>query len=883
MNRHDSHARRRARRLVRRALRWTLCLTLAVHVAHPAAAQDGAAPPAPPAVQELDDLEKAGKLGEAVDGWAERYLAAATVAERRAEMRRFVAASEKLGPGPEARGWLLNAVARDAKDAVIVRGRRALVVLRREDLGDTTAAHMAALLDGAALALERTFGFSPGPRERLGNRPVRPRGGRWRPPGTAPAAPEQPVEPDALERIVVSGPNVRFSIPVPLDGRFDAVDPAHRGSELLTPCAVAFAATMTDGVPNARAPLLDPALATALGWVAAGELDDPASGAVLVKAYKDGRDALAREWSAGCLAPRWMRSPLLTVALVDALGVGGDALTASHALLALDRDYVADRTVVSSHDLIVEFLSAALPPSGYASLVATGYAPDGHALTAARQRVHAEIERAAAIGLERSGAATSAADRLHAEAQLLDDPLLVDQLTLDALGVELRAGAKKVEARVRKLELIDDFKYLGPIPENWVRGRFVRPDTRLVPLAVARADKRRGLKSDEPVKVSLEWQDAMQEKDDLLPRTPWRDRKGVTWGGTQVAGAHGGADRGDFILVRPRRTGWESSTLCVDGSVPEMLPDGSCVAPGGKDTVFALVDGGSITCALPWRDADTVTTLIQADARTETPLRALRPWAACAAVPALPELVRVMSHLSDAEFATAVTLLTPFAGGDAEAFDALRVHVAGKPALAVAHLAACAGTRDAAVLDRVAVIAADDTGPEGDAARAVLTAALFRPVTESGDALRELWKSGRKWLSQTGYAEAESVRDPTGSTSGFGPAVDARAGAHAVLAAMDAFGGYGTGMTRVRGEPSGKYVTVRWRSSGAPLDLRGVLTDGKKDVSFAWKAVRSQADFDVTSFELPGPPKKDVHLVLEDPCVDGVVIDAVVLGPEPLE
>jgi len=821
---------------------------------------------APPPVATLEQLEKSGSIAKAREGWAERYLAAANRTERLAAMRKFVALAERQA-GRSTEDWVTACANGAEEPTVVLTGTRVVLVLAKARLGKTTPQRMRALADGASLVIDRIAGFTPRPQE-----PMPPRRGR---------PPSLPI--DRFGRLILVQGGLQLGGTIgPVDGRIWAAEPTHVGVQLTAPIARAIAADVADEGSNANLALLEPGVSLAVARLTVGELGEPGAVPPVVEWAKKARESFEQGWVPGCLPSEWFpRGDELAHLLDQAWRTGGDPLDRAQALFHLDRRSISDRAVASHHDLIVEMLRAALPPAGFALFQQHGVAPVGEGLDELLDRVRAAPMRADAWQRDRDGFPEGAARDLRDAADELGASLAGEQLVFEALSIEHRKDSKKARSAARKYDLIDDFVFAGPVPDNWLREESINAGSRLVPHVLARAVERRDFKTDDPIRVDVEWKPVKHQKRDVLPRTSRRDKRGITWGGRQLASVKLTKDLGEWVRVRPLGQNGDGSVLCVDGRPLDRWPDGSYVVPGKKGRVLTLSENGSITCALAWRDEAFVRDGVRLAAQETRSVAALRPWAARGLDVALPAITGALVKLGDADLLREMRLLAPYAGGDAAAFDAMIARAKGKPPVLAAYLAICRGNRDPDVLDRLVKMAAGGDVGTVKAVQAILSVALFRDVTESGDDLTKLWAKGRKWIAATGYAEAEAMRDVTSSWPGFVVQVDADATGRACLGSSTWGGGRGTG-TLVLEPGSGKSLSVRWRSNGAPLHLSGMLTDGKKTVPLDLRAAASGSGFQVSTFPLPAPPKKRMALILHDPCAEGYQLDAFAIGAKPL-
>jgi hypothetical protein len=842
-------------------------------LAWPGARADDAAPPTAECVQ---SDEQAGRVEEALAGWAARSLTAATPAERADALRRYIALASKHGAAAD--GYLSDAMARSGAGLRLVAGRRVVVVAPEEAVGAADGSVVAALLDAYALAIERISGARP-PCIQLAKTDKRPQ--------------------DAAGRFVVGV----WPIPKPLsdqafDGWRNSADPKQRGPGFAYDVAASIASASLGAARNRRAQLLGPAAAVALRDLAARAVADAAGVALADEARKAAKTAFETNWVPGCLpaesAPAdSVLTHLLFAAIDGERAAGRDPGEALRAFLHEPRRDAGwgGWRVATPRETAFEPLAASMSAEAVAVFRRAGALPSGPSYDDMLRRVAAEDQCRDADSL-RGESESTAARMFRTAAESLGDSLVREELVLEALSIEERAEPKKARAAAQKLGLIEGFDFLGPLPD--VRPKDNAPVAqRLMPLAVATAPSRLPFKSKEPVEVSLKWDEVKDVYDHLVQRTPWADKKGTSWGGATVAAIRWTKDMGRVLRVRPCRDASTDVLVLVDGRPAERWPDGSFIVPGAKGTEILLTSAARITCSLPWRDAKSVDAdLADAAADKDAPL-ALRPWAARRIPAALPAIVATLTKLGDADFQRHAVLLAPYHGGDAAACDAMLAHAKAHPAVLPAYLGTCRGSRDPAVLDRlVALASAADATPDAvTQVQAVLETTLFRRVTEKGPALTALWERGRKWIAGTAAAEGEDVRDLIEPAPCFRVAGGAAASGAACLAPSGWGGGRGEGYLSLDvPEASGPAtLCVRWRPVGAGrLTLRGTITDGRKPRPFSIDVPAPTASADGVAwtadwFDVGAVPHGRVVVAIDDPCASGCEIDALALGARPVE
>jgi hypothetical protein len=852
---------------------WALSAAVALLAAPGARAGDAAAP----TVERVQLDEQAGRVEEALAGWAARALAAEKPAERADALRRYVALASKHAASADP--YLADAVSRSGAGIRLVAGRRIVIVAPDEAVGAVDGKVLAALADAYSIAIERIAG-ARAPCVQIAKQDKRLR--------------------DAAGRYVVGV----WPIPKPVaDEVFDAWrnagDPATRGAALAYDVAASLAQACLYAAPNRRAPQLGPAVTTALRDLAARAVADAAGVALADEARKEAKQAFEKQWAPGCLpcdsaAAESAITHLFLAALDAGRASGNDAADTLRKFLTEPRREAGwgRGRVASGREAALEPFATSMPPEAVALFRRAGVLPAGPAYDEMLRRVAADDTCREADTLRSGETEGTAARMFRAAADSVSDSPLSEELLLEALAIEERTEPKKARAAAQKLGLIQGFDFLGPLPD--VRPKDNLPVAqRLMPLAVATAPSRLPFKLKDPVEVSFKWDEVKDVYDHLVQRTPWADKKGTSWGGATIAAIRWPKDMGRVVRIRPCRDGWSNVLVLADGRPVEPWPDGSSIVPGAKGTEILLTSAARITCSLPWRDAKTVDEDLAAAAADADPPLALRPWAARRVALAVPAIVAALTKLPDADFQRHAVLLAPFHGGDAAACDALLAHANSRPAVLAAYLGTCRGTRDPAVLDRlVALAAAPDAPAEVQAGvQAVLETTLFRKVTEKGPALAALWERGRKWLATTVAAEGEEVRDLIEWAPCFRASAGAGASGAACLAPSGTGGGRGEGYLCVD-VPEGAgtaTLTVRWRPVGAGrLTLHGTVTDGRKPRPFSIDVPAPAAGADGVpwtsdAFDLGPIPRGRVVIALDDPCASGCEIDAFAVGAKPLE
>lgn len=859
-----------------RVLGRSLCaaaLSCALLPAGPARAQDAAEPPTAERVQ-LD--ETAGHVEEALAGWAARYLGVKTVPERADALRHYVALAAK-SPS-EADPWLVDSVLRSGAGIRIVAGRRVVVVMPDDVVAAADANRVAALLDAASLAVERLTGARP-PVTVLAKQDKRPR--------------------DRAGRFLVGW----WPIPKPVaDQAFDhwleTEGEMRRGPALAYSVAGACATVSVNAAPNHRAALLNPAVTYVVRDLVAREIGDPAVVACADEHRTAAKERYATDWESGCLPGEWiatdgMLAQLFFTALDAERAAKRDPGDAIRAYLTEPRRYAGWNRgrVASPRDLALEPFAAVMSPAAADVFRRAGFLPAGRAFDEMKTRVAAEDLCAEAEALRYDDATRGPAARsFRAAAQTLGWTIASDDLMLQALSLEEKDDAKKARAGAQKLGLVEGFEFLGPIPETQLK-EGIPAAVRLVPLAVATSGGRYPFKVKDPVDVSVKWAEVKDPYERLVEKTPWGDKKGITWGGAAIAAIKWTKDIGRLVRLRPCRDDWSDVVVLAGGRPLDKFADGSVLVPGAKGTEIVLVSPSRITCSVPWRDAKSVDDDLAADAAEKDAALALRPWAARRVTAALPAIVAALTKLPDADAVREMRLLAPFRGGDAATCDAMLAHAKGRPTVLAAYLDVCRGTRDPAVLDRIVALAAAPDAPEGTLARVqyVLDGVLFRKVLEKGPDLAALWERGKKWMAGAAFAEGEEIRDLYDATPCFRVLAEPAAWGRACIAPSGTNGGRGEGYLALDlpEGPGPAWLTVRWQPVGAGrLTLRGSVTDGKKIKPFAADVPgpggdKPQWTFDV--FELGPIPRGRIVLAIDDPCASGCKIDAIALGPKPLD
>jgi len=830
----------------------------------------------PPTVERIEGDEKAGRVAEALDGWATRCVGAPAPAERAAASKRYVALA--AGHPVDADAWLVAAVANSGVGHSIVAGRRVVLVTQTEFLGGADVARVAALLDATALAVERIVGVRP-------------------PVGQAPPGDKRPR--DSSGRLLVG----TWGLPKPVgEQAFDISipppDAKNRGVALANSFAAACARAAIAAAPNRRARLLEPAVSQVVCDFVAREVGEP-SVLALVDAFRGRiKDRLDLEWTPGCLPGEWFATDDMMTELFfrgleaerAAKREPSDAMRAYFTVVRHDASWGIGR-VGSPRDLALEPVAAAFSPGFVDVFRRAGVMPVGRAFD--EMKVRAEVEQQCREAEELRGddaSRATAARMFRAAAERLAGGIASDEVMLQALEIEEKDDSKRSRAAAKKLGLIEGFEFLGPLPGN-------RPDndapvaSRLMPFAVSTAEGRRPLKVKATVDVSLKWAEVKDPNDQLVERTPWRDKRGMSWGNAAVAAIKWPKDAGRLVRLRPCRSEWTDVVVLCDGRPFDRFPDGSVLVSGAKGAEIILTSSAAITCSVPWRDARSVDADLAATAAEPDAMLALRPWAARRVAAALPPIVDALVKLPDADFVRDVVLLAPYRGGDASAADAVLAHVRGRPAALAAYLDVCRGTRDVAVLDKIVALgAAADAKPEIVAkAQAVVEGALFRRTAEKGGDLAAVYERGKKWLAGAACAEAEDVRDLHDANSSFRVAADGPACGRACIAPNGGGGRRGEGYLQLDVPAGGgaAFLAVRWQpTSGGRLTLKGYFADGKKQTPFsidvpAVGAEKPEWVLDV--FELGQIPHGRIVMAIDDPCSAGYKLDALAVGAKPLE
>jgi hypothetical protein len=860
------------RDLVRRSL-GVLALGAAALAAADSRAEDA---PAPPTVERIALDESAGHVEEALSGWAARYLGVPSASERAQALQRYVALASKKASEPD--GWLSDSVARSGAGIKVAAGRRVVLVLPEEFLGGADAAKLAAQFDAAELAVERMTGARPWVEKAAkGDKRPRDRAGRF-------LIGAQPLPKPASEQTI--------------DAWIASADEGSRGPALVYAVAGACASASVPQAPNRCAQNLGPAVPHVVRDLAVRETAEPAAVAVADAYRKRAKEAFENEWAAGCLPGEWMPAdePLAHVfflALDAERAANREPMAAMHALFAEPRreSFGAGSRVASWREMGLEPLAAVFAPAALGVFRRAGFLPSGLAFEDMERRVRAEEMCREAESLRGDDATRGAAARqFRAAAQALEGSISADEAVVEALELEEKDDPKKARAAAQKLGLLEGFEFLGPLPETRPKDD-VPFAARLMPFAVATAAGRHPFKVKEPVEVSLKWAEVKDPYDRLVERTPWGDKRGITWGGSAVAATKWTKDLARWIRLRPCRSEWSAVAVLADGRVLDPWPDGSVIAPGAKGTDVVLASASRITCSVPWRDARSVDADLAAAAAEKDAVLALRPWAARRVAGALPAVVAALTPLADADLADAMKLLAPYRGGDAAACDAMLARAKDHPAVLAAYLDVCRGTRDPAVIDRLVALATAADAPPDTLIRVqyVMDGALFRKVTEKGADLAALWERGKKWLATVGIAEAEEMRDLHDPGSCFRVLADAKAWGRACIgpAGGNVFRGEGYLPLDLPEAAANAFVAVRWQPvGGGRLTLRGSVTDGKRTKAFSVDTPGSAtggADWAVDVLEIGQVPRGRVVLALEDPCSSGCRIDAIAVGAKPLD
>lgn len=835
-------------------------------------AQDAAEPPTAERVQ-LD--ETAGRFEDALAGWSARYLGSKSAADRADALKRYVALATRHPDAADP--WLVDSVQRSGPGIRVLAGRRIVAVVPDDVVAEADAARVAALLDASSLAVERLTGARPPvpvpdkqdkrPRDRLG----RFLAGWW------PIA--KPVADQSFDHWIAGAGD------------------SSRGPGLAWALAGTLASASVRAAPNHRAALLDPAVSNVVRDLAAREIADPAVVAPADAFRASAKERYETDWEPGCLPGEWL---------------GNDAALAHLFFLALDGERAAKREpadalrawlteprrasgwsrtrVASPQDLALEPLAAVASPGFLDVFRRAGFLPTGRGFEAMKTRVAADELCAEADALRWDDATRGPAARAYrAAAQALGWSIVSDDLMVEAFGLEEKDDAKKARAGVEKLGLVEGFEFLAPIPETRLKDGAAAA-VRLLPLAVATAPGRLPFKVKDPVDVSLKWAEVKDPYERLVERTPWGDKKGLTWGGAAIAAIRWSKELGREVRLRPCRGDSSDVTVLAGGRPADRWPDGSVLVPGSKGTEIVLVSASRITCSVPWRDAKSVDDDLAAAAAEKQAL-ALRPWASRRVAAALPSIVETLTKLPDADAVREMRLLAPYRGGDAATCEAMLAHAKGRPAVLGAYLEACRGTRDAAVLARLVALALADDAPPETLARVqyVLDGALFRKVPEKGPALAALWERAKKWMPSAAFAEGEEIRDLHDATSCFRVVAEPLAWGRACIAPSGWNAGHGEGYLALDlpEGPGPAWLTVRWQAVGAGrLTLRGSVTDGRKTRPFAVDVPSPGGDkpqWTLDVFEIGQVPRGRIVVAIDDPCASGCRIDAIALGPKPLD
>jgi hypothetical protein len=832
--------------------------------------------PAPPTVERIGLDEAAGKVEEALAGWAARYLGVATAPDRAQAMQRYVALAAK-NPS-EADPWLSDAVQRSGAGIKVVAGRRVVLVTPEEFLAGADAAKLAAWFDAAELAVERMTGARPlvGKETKNDKRP-RDRAGRYLI-GASPLP--KPASEQAFETWIVTP------------------DETSRGPALTYSVAGSCASASIPQAPNHRAQNLDPALMHVVRDLAVRETAEPASVAIADTYRKRAKERYENEWAPGCLPGEWIPADeplahLLFLALDAERAAKREPLAAIHAFLDEPRrdSYGTGGRVASSRELGLEPLAAVLCPAAVDVLRRAGLLPSGLAYEDMKRRVVAEDMCREAESMRYDDSSRGAAARqFRAAAQTLEGTIAGDETIVEALGLEEKDDPKKARSAAQKLGLIEGFDFLAPLPETRVKDD-IPFAARMLPLAVATASARHPFKVKEPVDVSLKWAEVKDPYDRLVERTPWGDKKGITWGGSAVAATKWTKDLGRWLRLRPCRGEWSAVSVLADGRFLDPWPDGSVIVPGAKGTDIVLASPSRITCSVPWRDGRSVDADLAAAAGEKDAVLALRPWAARRVTAALPSIVAALTALPDADLVTAVKQLAPYRGGDAATCDAMLARAKDHATVLAAYLDVCRGTRDPAVIDRLVALATAGDVPTETLTRVqyVMDGALFRKVTEKGPDLAALWDRGRKWLGTVGIAEAEDTRDLHDATPSFRALADPKAWGRACLgpAGGNAFRGEGYLPLDVPEASGNASIAVRWQPvGGGRLTLRGSVSDGKRTKPFSLDMPApssGEAEWAIDVLDLGPIPRGRVVFAIDDPCASGCRIDAIAVGAKPLD
>lgn len=823
----------------------------------------------PPSTAAIEELVKKGRVDEALDGWAARYLAVKDPGAREEALRRHVELASQHAASP-AEAWLVGAV-RDADgDWTVCAGRRVVLVVSTASLDGVAPQRLAALADGFSLVVERLSGERPVP-----------------PPAPA-AAPGQaaPPPPDRWERPVL-GAGVRVD---PAKARVDDFLAAHpgnpaKGEALVLGSAVALLRRVRGGLPNQRVSQLEPGLSWTVAALASREMANGAAMQLWSDIATQARKEYDDRWGSALLPDDALEGDALLHLFSSTMLSEPDPAAAVAAILKLPRETVRSRAIARSHDSLVEMLGNSLSPGAYFRLAAAGWMPAAAELPDAAARVAAESEREEALALRNDGATGAATGKLRAAADEIGSGTCAEQLRLDALDSLARDELKSARGGMKDIALIEGFEFIGPLPGTM--DATLGPTTsHLLAVGVMHALESRPLKLTEPSKTTYKWEEPRETGwSPLLARTPWGDRRGTSWSSACVASVKLPKRIDAWIRVRPVTGSWERPRLHVDGVPVDPLPDGSCVVPGEKGTVLTLSHDTSINCAL-LLDTAPVADALGRRLNGEDPLLLLRTWASRRAPMATPAAVRLVTTAEGPPRTAALGLLGPAAGGDAAQVEAVLGAVGDDPAALVAFVRLCRGNRDPQAVDRLVELATADKAPADlvDAVRGVLECALFRHVPADPPGMAALWARGRKWVESTVFAEFETARDPGMDRPGF------RAEGDPLASAGGCLGGHGwiypgcAALLRVPRDVPGaaKTVSVRYLSTPGPLHVKGEVTNGRKTAEFEWKApVTEPGRWTVATFPLPAGIKDAVAFVLDTPCRD-YRLDALAVGAAPL-
>jgi hypothetical protein len=845
----------------------------AVAFAGPSSRADDAA--TPPTVERLDGDEKAGRVEEALDGWASRYLTVATAADRATALRRYVelAAKKPVGADP----WLVAAVANSGAGYSIVAGRRVVLVTQSESLGGADADRVAAYLDAAELAVERVTATRP-PQTQLGQQDKRPR--------------------DSAARFLIC----TWGVPKPAseqayDGWVGAPDPKSRGLGLAHSVGGACATAAISAAPNRRARLLEPTVSLVVRDLVSREVGEPNAVAAADSARTRAKDRFEADWASGCLPAESAGDDVLAflffVGLEAERTAKREPIDAMRAYFAAARQEAAwgSGRVATHRELGLESIVGPFAPGFVEPFRRAGVMPVGRAFEDMKLRVEVEQQCREAEQLRGDDSMRSTAARLfRAAADRLGGAIAADELIVEALELEGRDDAKTARAAAKKLGLVEGFEFIGPLPAARPKDN-LPVASRLMPFAVSTSEGRRPIKLKEPMDISLKWAEVKDPYEQIVERTPWRDKRGVSWGGACVASIKWPKEAGRLLRLRPCGGEWASVTVLCDGRPAPRWPDGSVLVSGAKGAEIMLASSGRITCSVPWRDARSVEADLTSAAAEPDPILTLRPWAARRVAAALPALVDALVKLPDAEFVRGVVSLAPYHGGDAAACDALISHVRGRPAAMTAYLDVCRGTRDVGVIEKlVALATAADAKPDVVArVQAVVEGALFRRTTEKGPELAAVLERGKKWLAAVACTEAEEICDLHDSTPGFRVVADSAAWGRACLAPHGGRGARGEGYLAldVPAGGAGAFLSVRWQPvAGGRLTLHGYFADGKKQTPFEIDVPAVGAEkpeWIVDVFDLGQIPRGNIVMAIDDPCSAGYKLDALAVGAKPLD